>query len=95
MNHSNNEISDPLWYQLFGYEIFTVVIVALLAPSLWAFQLLHSGHILFGAAIFIAWAALDSWILWALHVKKYLRLIVSIPCTLIGIVAAFVVARSA
>jgi hypothetical protein len=59
------------------------------APFLWALQLVHSGRVLLVAALLVAWTALDGWGLWELHRRKYLRLSVSVPCTILGIAAAF------
>lgn len=86
---NHKELADSTWFMLIGDKLLTLAILALLAPSFWALQLIHSGSFWLGAALLTIWAVTDGLILWALHRHDYLRLLVSLPCTALGVVAAF------
>jgi hypothetical protein len=85
----HKEIADSTWFTLFGDKILTLVIFTVLAPSFWALRLIHSNTIWLGAVVLTVWALIYGWILWALHRHNHLRLLVSLPCTALALLAAF------
>lgn len=87
MKH-HKEITDSTWFSLFGDKLLVLAIFAFLMPFLGSFLLIRGVHWLLGSAVLIVWTVINGWILWRWHRCEYLRLIISLPCTLLGIAAA-------
>jgi hypothetical protein len=53
------KIADSTWFSVFGDKVLTLAVFAFLAPSFWAFQLIHSNRLWFGSALLAVWAVID------------------------------------
>jgi hypothetical protein len=88
MKH-HKEIAESTLFALIGDKLLILAVFVFLLPFLFAFQLMHSGHLKTGIALLAIWTFVDGVSLWHFHRRKYLRLLISLPCTLLGIGAAF------
>jgi hypothetical protein len=79
------------WFVLFSDRIIAAIAVLSLAPAIYAIWLVRRSNYLAGASVGVAWFVLDSILLMALHNRRVVRLAVSVPCTLVGVVAGFLV----
>jgi hypothetical protein len=79
------------WFVLFGDLIVAAIAVLSLAPAIYAIWLVRQSNYLAGASAGAAWFVLDSILLMALHNRRVVRLAISVPCTLVVLVAGFAV----
>jgi hypothetical protein len=79
------------WFVLFGDRICAAIAMFSLAPAIYAIWLVRQSNYMGGAAVGVAWFALDSLLLITLHNRRVVRLAISVPCTLVVIVAGIVV----
>jgi hypothetical protein len=88
MTKHHEEIANSTWFLLVGDKILLLALFIFFAPALWALRTFHSGQIVVGALAFATWAGVDAWALWELNRWNYLRLRISVLCTLLGLAAA-------
>ncbi|MES2950940.1 MAG: hypothetical protein V4858_20590 [Pseudomonadota bacterium] len=88
MTKHHTKVANSTWFLLTGDKILVLAVCVFFAPSVWALRLIHSGQVEIGSAIFVAWAISDGLALWQLHRRNFLRLSVSVPCSLLGVAAA-------
>lgn len=88
MTKHHEEIETSTWFLLVGDKILGLAAMIFLAPSVWALWLVHAGDVLLGSILLVLWTAMDGWALWQLHQRKYLRLAISVPCTLMSVAVA-------
>ena len=89
MTKNHEELADSTWFTLFGDKVLMLAIFAFFLPTLWAVQLMHSGEIVIGSALLLGCVGLNGLLLWNLDRKKHLRMVVSVPCTLLGLLSIF------
>jgi hypothetical protein len=82
------------WFVLLGDRIVAAIAAMSLAPAIYAIWLARQSCYLASAAVGVAWFILDSILLIALHNRRIVRLAISLPCTLVVLVAGFAVAVS-
>lgn len=87
MTKNHEDIAESTWFLLVGDKVLLLAVFASLAPFAWALLSIHAGEGLIGSIVFVVWSGLDGWALWELHRRKYLRLLVSLPCTVMGVLA--------
>jgi hypothetical protein len=90
MKH-HKEIAESSWFALIGDKLLILAVLAFLLPFLFAFQLMHAGHLKMGIFLLAIWTIADGVSLWHFHRHNYLRLLISLPCTLLGVGAAFLI----
>jgi hypothetical protein len=86
---NHKEVAESTWFRLIGEKLLVVVLLALLAPAFRAMELIDAAHYWRGGIILTGWVLVVGGALWALHRQGYLRLIVSLPCALLGLLAAY------
>jgi len=79
------------WFVLFGDRIVAAIAVLSWAPAIYAIWLVRHSSYLAGAAVGVTWLVLDSILLVALHNRRVVRLAISASCTLVVLVAGFMV----
>jgi hypothetical protein len=79
------------WFVLLGDRIVAAIAAMSLAPAIYAIWLARQSCYLASAAVGVAWFILDSILLIALHNRRIVRLAISLPCTLVVLVAGFAV----
>jgi hypothetical protein len=79
------------WFVLFGDRIVAMIAMLSLVPAIYAAWLVHQSRYFAGAAVGIAWLVSDSILLVALHNRRVVRLAISVPCTLVVLVAGSLV----
>ena len=89
MNQPSYE--DRWWFVLFGDRVVAAVAMLSLAPAIYAIWLAHQSRYLSSAAVGAAWLILDSLLLVTLHNRRVVRLAISVSCTFVVVVAAFLV----
>jgi hypothetical protein len=89
MTKNHKKLTDSTWFTLVGDKFLMLGIFAFLAPSMWALNLLHSGQVVIGLALLTGCTGLQGRLLWELDQRKYLRLVVSGPCMLLGLLSIF------
>jgi hypothetical protein len=94
MNEKHERISKSWWFMLFGAQVLGFALLALLSPYFFALRWIHSGHEWIGSIAFVTWTFADLTLLFYLNSRNYFRLAVSVPCTLLGIIAASLVVWS-
>jgi hypothetical protein len=79
------------WFVLFGDRIVATIAMLSLAPAIYAIWLVHQSRYLAGAAVGVAWFVSDSILLISLHNRRVVRLAISVPCTLVVLLAGSLV----
>jgi hypothetical protein len=79
------------WFVLLGDRIVAAIAMLSLAPAIYAIWLVHQSRYWVGAALGVAWFVSDSILLIALHNRRVVRLAISVPCTLVVLVAGSLV----
>ena len=81
---------DPIWFQLIGSKIVMAGTFVSFAAAFYAIMLIHRAQLVAGIALGVAWLALHSILLGALHQRRVVRLPISIACTIAPIMAFIV-----
>jgi hypothetical protein len=79
------------WFVLLCDRIVAMIAMLSLAPAIYAIWLVHQSRYLNGVAVAVAWFVSDSILLIALHNRRVVRLAISVPCTLVVLVAGSLV----
>ena len=83
-------VTDSLWFMALGDKLLVAAVFACLAPVVYALDLARSGHVQAAVVVGVLWCAAQAAVLWYVHIRRLVRLVVSVPCVLLAVVAVVV-----
>lgn len=75
------------WWGLIPNQLWVAVVFCLVTPGIYGVHLVTSGHLALGAAIIAGWALLYTLLLRLAHRRRWARLGLTVPATIVLLIA--------
>jgi hypothetical protein len=87
MSNKNSPLSNSFLQWPFAGQIFSIVLMAVLMPGAWGVWALIHGKLIFGVLTILVWSYPYFLLVKYLNSKELVRFIISIPCTILILIA--------